>query len=162
MKTAFLALLALFIAASPGHAQDAASEIEKANARFEQAFNGGDAAAVAQMYTERATVLPPEADMVAGRDAIQKFWQGAIQAGIRNLSLKSVRVDEFGGNAAQEIGQFSLEAPDPKGGVGKVEGKYVVVWRKTDGDWKLDTDIWNTNAPAKPGVAEGAKSGTTQ
>ncbi len=167
MKTAFLAVLSLIVAASSAFAQQAATEIEKANAAFEQAFNRGDAAAVAQMYMENAAVLPPDAELVQGRAAIQSFWEGAIRAGIRNLSLKSTRVDEFGGDAAREIGRFSLEAPAPQGGVAKVGGKYVVVWRKAGGDWKLDTDIWNADKPPQPAVATGgaaapAASGTTQ
>jgi uncharacterized protein (TIGR02246 family) len=157
MKTGlFAALLAL--AATPSVAQTAAGEIEKANQRFEQAFNKGEAASVAQLYTERATVLPPEANMVEGREAIQRFWQGAIDAGLKNLSLKSVRVDEYGGDAAREIGRFSVDAPRTKGGASQVDGKYVVVWRKSGGEWQLDSDIWNMNHPAEPEVATGSSA----
>ena len=77
MKTAFLAVLPFLVVSSPGFAQQATSEIEKANTKFEQAFNSGDSAAVAQMYTENAAVLPPDAEMAQGRAAIQNFWQGA-------------------------------------------------------------------------------------
>ena len=155
MKTAFLAVLPFLVVSSPGFAQQATSEIEKANTKFEQAFNSGDSAAVAQMYTENAAVLPPDAEMAQGRAAIQNFWQGAIQGGIKNLSLKSTRVDELGSDAAREIGRFSLEAPGPQGVPAKVEGKYVVVWRKAGGDWKIDTDIWNADKPPAPAVATG-------
>jgi ketosteroid isomerase-like protein len=38
---------------------------------------------------------------------------------------------------------FSLKT---KGATPKeVTGKYVVVWEKVGSDWKLATDIWNTN-----------------
>jgi ketosteroid isomerase-like protein len=26
-------------------------------------------------------------------------------------------------------------------------GKYVVVWKRQEDDWKLAVDIWNTNSP---------------
>lgn len=155
MKTAFLAVLSLLIPASPSFAQHMAGEIDKLNTRFEQAFNRGDAAAVAQMYTEQATIMPPDSEMVTGRDAIQKFWQGAMQAGLRNMTLKSIRVDEFGGAAAREIGRFSMEAPGPQDRMRAVDGKYVVVWLKSGDDWKIDTDIWNANKPPEPAVATG-------
>jgi uncharacterized protein (TIGR02246 family) len=151
----FAVLLPLALTASPSIAQTAAAEIDKANQRFEQAFNKGDAAALAKMYTEQATVLPPDADMVEGREAIQKFWHGAVGAGFQNLTLKSVRIDEYGGDAAREIGRFSLETPGPHGQT-KVEGKYVVVWRKSASEWQLDSDIWNTNKPPEPAVATGS------
>jgi uncharacterized protein (TIGR02246 family) len=157
MKTALIAF-ALVIAASPSFAQALSGEIDAANARFEQAFNRGDAAAIAQMYTEKATVLPRESDIVTGREAIQAFWQGAIQSGIKDLSLKATRVEELASGTAQEIGRFSLEAPGSGGQGSKVEGKYVVIWRKSGGEWKLDTDIWNTNAPPPTAVATGGAS----
>lgn len=148
---ALLAGCAVLLIASPGFAQSVAKEIEAANARFEQEFAKGDASALARMYTETATVLPPESDLVTGRDAIQTFWQGAIQSGVKNLSVKTIQVEELGTAAAKEIGRFSLDAPGPQNQMMKVEGKYVVVWRKVGADWKLDADIWNTNAPAKSG-----------
>lgn len=153
MRTAFLAILSWLVLASPGSAQQAESEIRKANTRFEQAFAAGDTAAIAQMYTEQAAVLPPDGEMVEGRDAIRKFWQAAIKGGLKNLTLSAVRVDELGDQAAREIGRFTLDAPGPGGKAVEVDGKYVVVWRKTGEDWKIDTDIWNTDKPAAPAVA---------
>ncbi len=60
MKSAIL-LVSLFalVAAAPAH--DIKAEIDAANAKWSEAFNKGDAAAVAQFYTEHATALPPAA-----------------------------------------------------------------------------------------------------
>ena len=143
MRSGVLAIPLLILAAT-AQARDVKAEIDAANAKFVAAFNKGDAASVAQLYTEQATVLPPGAPMAKGRAAIQNFWQGAIQSGLKNVSLKALQVDQFG-SAAREIGQFSLDAPDAQKQTVHVEGKYVVLWRRTGGSWKLDTDIWNTN-----------------
>ncbi len=94
MKTVFLAIPLLVLAAS-AQARDIKAEIDAANAKFVAAFDKGDAAAIGQFYTERATALPPGAPMAKGRAAIQAFWQGAIQAGVRNISLKALQVDQF-------------------------------------------------------------------
>ncbi|HEY0524545.1 MAG TPA: SgcJ/EcaC family oxidoreductase [Stellaceae bacterium] len=154
MKLALALAAALFaLAASPSVAQTAAGEIEKANEQLAQALNAGDAAKAAGMYTERAVVLPPEAEMIEGREAIRKYWQDALDAGIKNLSLTSVRVDEYGGDAAREIGRFSFDAPAAQGKTSRVDGKYVVVWRKSGGEWRLDTDIWNMTEPPDSGLA---------
>lgn len=64
----------LLLAASPSMAQGITSDIQKLDDQFAQAANKQDAAAVAQFYTEDATVLPAGADMVKGRDGIQKLW----------------------------------------------------------------------------------------
>ena len=143
MKTVFLAIPMLVLAAS-AQARDLKAEIDAANAKFVAAVNNGDAAGVAQLYTEKATALPPGEPMAKGRPAIQALWQGAIQSGLKNMSLQALQVDQFG-NAAREIGQFSLDAPNPQKQMTHVEGKYVVLWRRAGSGWKLDTDIWNTN-----------------
>lgn len=151
MKTASLAIV-LSLAALPAFAQSPKDEIDAANARFEQGFEKGDAAALAQMYTETATVLPPDSDLVTGRGAIADFWQGALKAGLKNLRLRAFQVEALGPDAAKEIGHFSIDVPNPQNRTMTVQGKYVVVWRKIGTDWKLDADIWNMNAPAKNGT----------
>jgi uncharacterized protein (TIGR02246 family) len=143
MRAFYLALpLLALTAAAPAH--DIKAQIDAANAKWVEAFNKGDAAAVGQLYTDQATALPPNASMATGRAAIQTFWQGAIQSGVKNVTLKALKVDQFGG-AAREIGEFSLDAPNAQKQMVHVEGKYVVLWRRVRGSWKLDTDIWNTN-----------------
>jgi uncharacterized protein (TIGR02246 family) len=143
MKVVVLAFALLAMAGS-AQARDIKADIDAANAKFVAAFNKGDAAGVAQLYTEQATALPPGAQMAKGRAAIQAFWQGAIQSGIKNVSLKALQVDQFG-PAAREIGTFSLDTPNAQKQMVHVEGKYVVLWRRSGGSWKLDTGIWNMN-----------------
>jgi uncharacterized protein (TIGR02246 family) len=143
MKVALL-LFSLLAMTAAAQARDIKDDIDAANAKFVAAFNRGDAAGVAQFYAEQATALPPGAPMAKGRAAIRGFWQGAIQAGYKNMTLKALRVDQFG-NAAREIGEFTLDAPSPQQQVAHVAGKYVVLWRRIGGSWKLDTDIWNSN-----------------
>ena len=122
-------------------AQDRAS-IQTLNDQFTKAFNAGDIAAVATHYTEDATVLPPGAEMVIGRNAILTFWKSAADQ-IGDIKLTAVDVKPLGSNAAREIGTFSLRTKAAQSQ--QVTGKYVVVWEKVGGDWKLATDIWNMN-----------------
>ena len=116
--------------------------IQKLNDKWTAAFNKGDAAAVAAMYTEDAYVLPPGGDMVKGRSAIEAFWkQTAQQAG--DAKLVTVDVLPLGRRGAREIGTVTLEtkAQPPQ----QLVGKYAVVWRQIRGRWLLATDIWNWN-----------------
>jgi len=116
--------------------------IEKLNAEWVAAFNKGDAAAVAALYTEDAYVLPPGSAMVKGRAAIEAFWRQAAQQ-MSDAKLTTVDVLPLGRSAAREIGTVTLKTKSqpPQ----EVVGKYVVVWRKIGRDWKLATDIWNTD-----------------
>jgi uncharacterized protein (TIGR02246 family) len=144
MRAVLLAIALLLPLGMQAQARSLKAEIDAANQKWIAAFNRGDAAAVAALYTDQATVLPPGSDMVSGHDAIQKFWGGAIQNGLKNATLQTVVVEQFG-NAAREIGRFTLDVTNPQKPTVHVEGKYVVLWKHLHGIWKLDTDIWNMN-----------------
>ncbi len=129
------------LVAAPASAQDKAT-IVKLNDAWAAAFNKGDASAVAAMYTEDAFVLPPGAEMVKGRAAIEAFWRQAAQQ-MGDAKLTTVDVLALGPRAAREIGTVSLKSKSqpPQ----EITAKYAVVWRKVGGKWKLATDIWNTS-----------------
>ena len=77
-RIALLAAGLFFCSIGAARAQDVGS-IQALNDKWDAAFNKGDAAALAAMYAEDAYVLPPGAEMVRGRAAIQDFWGGAVQ-----------------------------------------------------------------------------------
>jgi len=143
MKYLMIALPLLLLGPT-AYARDLKSEIDAANQKFGAAYDRGDAAAVARLYTPTATVLPPGSEMVSGRDGIQKVWAGAIQSGLKFTSLQAISVEQYG-NAAREIGRFTAEMPNAQKQMTKLAGKYVVVWKRVNGNWLLDSDIWNLN-----------------
>ncbi len=118
--------------------------IVAANQQFMAAFGRGDAAAVAQLYTENGQVLPPQSEPITGRAGIQTFWQGAIDMGLKAAKLETVEVAHEG-NAAHEVGRYTLELA---GGQVADSGKYLVVWHCEGEHWKLHRDIWNSSRPA--------------
>jgi ketosteroid isomerase-like protein len=119
----------------------ARQQISETNRRFEDAMNRQDAAGAAQaVYTKDACILPPGAAIVRGRDAIARFWtQAAAQMGVRSVQLSTEQLD-ISGDHAHEIGRATLSA-----GGGEATAKYVVIWKKEDGQWKWHVDIWNMN-----------------
>lgn len=121
--------------------------IEETNKQFVEAFDRRDAAAVAALYTEDAKLLPPNSGMVSGKQAIQAFWQRAMNMGIGNITLETMDIG-YEGDLAYEIGAYTLNI-QPEGGQATTDaGKYVVVRkRQSDGSWKWTVDIWNSNLP---------------
>jgi ketosteroid isomerase-like protein len=59
--------------------------------RFSAAFNRGDYAAAAAMYTEDAYLLPPSTDIVKGRLNIQSFFTKAGET-LRDIELTTLEV----------------------------------------------------------------------
>ena len=77
--------------------------IVAADKRFMESYNAGDAAGVAECYTEGGQLLPPNSEPVTGKPAIQAFWQGAMDMGITRVTLETVEV-EAAGETAYEVG----------------------------------------------------------
>ncbi len=120
------------------------SSIASATQKFMDAFSRVDAAGLASLYTEDAKLLPPGSPMVTGKEAIQSFWQSAMDMGIKEARLDTVEV-ESEGNLACEIGKFALTVQPEGGEIVMMTGKYVVVWKNQDGTLKLHVDIWNAD-----------------
>ena len=119
-------------------------EIEQRVRAFEDAFNRGDLAALADLYTEDATVLPPDSAPVSGRQAIQRFWQGIQDSGFRQAALR-VRQVQADGDLAVEVGTAELIGGGGDAQSSTVPVQYVVAWRRgAGGPWQLAVDIWNS------------------
>jgi uncharacterized protein (TIGR02246 family) len=147
VKRQLLVTLLIICAASIAEAQQSArTAIEASNKQFAEAFNKGDAAALANMYTMDARVLPPNGEMVEGRSNIEKFWQGAMCAGMKMVSLETVDVETHG-NVVVEIGRYTATMHGAGGTTTTDKGKYVVVWKREGESWKLAVDIFNTSIP---------------
>jgi ketosteroid isomerase-like protein len=148
MKLRPISLLLLVAALTANVAAQAnhRAAIEQEAKKFSAALKKGDAAALAAMYSTDAKAMPPNEEMAQGRAAIQKVWQGAIDAGIRDLKLEVLEVEKEGGSL-YEVGKYTLTGADGKH---LDHGKYLVVWKREGGQWKLHRDIWNSSMPAPP------------
>ena len=67
--------------AQPARDFDFRSAIERAIASFQKAADAKDAATIAKMYAEDATLLPPGSPSIKGRAGIQSFRQSFFDAG---------------------------------------------------------------------------------
>ena len=150
MLRVFIVALSMTTALAPhSQAQTAQTGVEAANKKLMDSFKNKDAAGIAALYSENAVVLPPNAERIAGRENIQKMWQSWVDAGLTDLALTPVEVEESG-DLAYEEGTYSVKVPAADGQPMQDVGKYVVVWKKgPEGTWRLHRDIWNSNqAPA--------------
>ncbi len=122
---------------------DVSDEITKANKAFMEAFKKGDAHALAMLYTSDAKIFPPNSDVIESREAIQGYWETGLKMGLNDGLLETVSAESYG-NVAIEEGRYKLYV-----GEGQLadHGKYLVIWKKEDGQWKLYKDIFNTSIP---------------
>jgi uncharacterized protein (TIGR02246 family) len=123
-------------------------ELAQMNKDFAKALNAKDAAAAAACYAEDAKILPPNEAVVEGRANIQKYWQGAIDAGVTDAAVTSV-VTSSNGDLGYEEGRYSLNIRQPDGTVIPEHGKYLEILKKgKDGKWLSIYGIWNVDTLA--------------
>ena len=120
------------------------SQIASVNQQFMAAFSRGDAAGIASLYTPDALLLPPNSESIRGLESIRTFWDGILKLGVEGVRLETVELTEHA-DSAIEVGHATVLAA---GGAVADQGKYLVVWRKDGGTWKLHRDIWNSSRPA--------------
>ena len=125
-------------------ADDIRSRIEAGNKAFGEAFRRHDSAAMANLYTAEAQLLPAGSDFVRGTAAIRAFWQSVFDMGLEDGILETVEVEAHG-DTAIEVGRYRLTAA---GGAPADTGKYIVIWKNDRGSWKLHRDIWTTSQTA--------------
>ena len=119
---------------------DVASIIDSNNKKLCACVAAGDSAAAAQCYANDARLMASNVDTITN-DGLAAFWQGVIDMGVKDATLISDTV-EVHGDTVIEVGKYVLYGDDR---VALDNGKYLVVWKHEDGDWKLKEDIFNTS-----------------
>lgn len=129
------------------------NDIEAVNARFESYFAGQQWDSLASIYTDDAILMPQGAPMERDPEGIRQGFMQMGQMGVTAVELATEEV-EAEGDMAFEIGQYMLRG----GGAEMDRGKYLVVWKNEDGDWKIHRDMFNSDSPMPGG---GTLSDTT-
>lgn len=127
----------------PDH-KNVRTAIAAANDQFMANFKNGNAAGMAALYTQDGQLLPPNSDFLTGQEAIRGFWQALMDMGIEEAKLEIAEVESLG-DTAIEISKFTLLG---EGGEVLNWGKYIIIWKKDQGRWKMHRDIFNTSMPA--------------
>ena len=132
--------------AGPEGLPEVQAAIDRANEAYLDALERSDARGYAALFAADAVSMPARGTMVRGRDAIQ----ASIAEAFKHIAFLDgmIRTTEthVDGSTAYEIGRYSFDVSS--GGVAStLAGRYVVVWRKIGGEWKIAVDASQPNAP---------------
>jgi uncharacterized protein (TIGR02246 family) len=113
------------------------------------AANAKDVERMVSGFTDGASVLPPNAPIATGKEAIRKVWSElAEMPGLsESTQVTKVEVSRMG-DLAYSFGTYESTSNDPEGNPVTERGKWVAVYKKQpDGSWKAVLDIWNSDQP---------------
>lgn len=123
--------------------ENAKKEIAAANVALAELIAKGDSVGTAEAYTKEGKFMGSNMPSVVGKANLTTFWAGFINAVGGTITLTTL---DIWGNAEYitEEGLFEIKAKD---GTSIDKGKYIVVWKKEDGKWKLHRDMSNSDLP---------------
>lgn len=125
------------------------------------AARAGNASKTASFYAEDAVFLPAHMPIVRGRGAITTAWTDMLKTPGLNLTFEPTRITVAeSGDLAEDVGTYRMTVQSPQGTYVE-DGKYVVVWKKVNGEWRISSDIYNPDKmppppPAPVSTAHGA------
>lgn len=117
--------------------------IHEKTTRFTQAHISGDTAYLNSIFTADARILAPNYGVATGHAAISGLNQLWVSYGIKEFKEESAA---FYGSGIYFIdeGTYSMRY----GKDNQLDmGKYLNVWKKENGDWKIYSNIWNSSLP---------------
>ena len=147
MKRLFLALPLLLVITACGQVSAPAdpSAIKVGAEAWQAALNAKNIDGLVALYTEDARLMPPNAEMTTGHEAIRATFGGMIDAGI-GIELVTVEA-AASGDKGHRVGTYKLMSD----GAVVDAGKYIETWeRGADGQWHIANDIWNSDNPPAP------------
>ena len=129
---------------------DAENAIRIANSAFMTNVRAANIdALVNSYYAPDAVLMTANAPAINGRDSIRNFFTTILGGGAVDIALTTDNVMQSC-DMATETGHYDF-AMTPRSSAPATShelGKYVVVWRKIGGQWRVVVDSFSANAAA--------------
>ena len=120
-------------------------EINKILTNIEQ-FSGyimeSDYEKIAGAYTDNGKIFPGNTMILEGKALIEDYWRLPEGTSITYHKVTPSEI-KIMGKEAYDYGYYEGRTKRSNGEEVAWKGKYVIVWRKVNKDWKIYLDIWN-------------------
>jgi ketosteroid isomerase-like protein len=105
----------------------------------------------AAQVLENGSLLPPDAPLAQGREAIHAAIAGLeAMPGFSVTWSPSAADVGSGGDLGYTMGTYEINVESPEGPV-TIIGKYLTIWKKqADGTWMVTADMFNADGPPTP------------
>jgi uncharacterized protein (TIGR02246 family) len=127
-------------------------------ARESELLNKKDAAGIASLFTSDGllVMLAPQFAFKPGRDAIQKHYQGIIDAGTTAITLELKNMELRGNDGVWAAGNYSVIVKDKA-----IQGNWFRILKRENGNWKIAMEAFaragaiDTPADSSPAPTNG-------
>jgi len=129
-------------------------QIDALAKKFDEAFDNGDAAALASLFTDDAVFVTP-GGMMYGREAIEKYWVETFQQG--HFSNHLNKADQYSphligttGNEVWRTGEWSFTVQGKSGDPTNLKGFWSAINVREGDTWKTRLLTFNVTPPPAP------------
>jgi uncharacterized protein (TIGR02246 family) len=110
-------------------------------------FEAGEVDALVALYTPDAVILEPEYPPIAGTEAVRVHFAESFEFEPRFERFEVLEIEiATSGDLAWERG-YATGTYTEDGEARTFAGPYLLVWKRTDGGWRIHREIYN-DAPA--------------
>jgi uncharacterized protein (TIGR02246 family) len=130
----------------------AESAVRETDAQWSKTAGTNDLDGTVSYYSDDASILPPNAPIATGKQAIRAVWATMLTPDT-TVSWQVSKADVArSGDLAYVMGTYQIAGKNPRGKSQEDHGKMVEVWKKqADGKWKTVADIFNSDvSPLRP------------
>ena len=113
--------------------------IEQLKSKFTAAIGAGDVPGIGGLYAADAVVLAPRRGAVKGPN-VRRFWRNMSKR-MKNVKFVPDDLESLGAEVVRESGSMSFEVVDQNSE--PVAAKYLVIWHKQAGEWKISAMTWS-------------------
>jgi uncharacterized protein (TIGR02246 family) len=98
---------------------------------------------IVNLFAEQGRQFPPNAEPVVGAQALRAAWEAMANTEGLEVSWEPAEAHvAASGDMAYDFGAGTITTPD-----GRIQpAKYLVVWVRQNGEWKVAADMFSTNA----------------
>lgn len=143
-------VLALFYAGCQGYAEVVDIEAETQVLRdlghqWAEAESNKNLEGALSLYWEDAVMLVPDQNPIKGVDALRPAFEQFFQLPFTSLESGPVEITVTdSGKMAYSWANYFMTFPGPEGPM-NVSNKFIAVWEKRNGEWKIAANMSNTN-----------------
>ena len=146
MRKIIVALLTMFVSTICVNAQSTADAIRKADQDWLRVFAAKDIAKSVDFVIAEGSVLAPGAPIATGHQEINKLFAGFFALPDLKIEWRPSKVEAArSGEMGYSTGVYQMSFKDPSGKTTEDRGKYVTIWKKQNGQWKVAYDIFNSD-----------------
>lgn len=142
-KIIFISTLILMSMQANAAELSAEKIVERANQKWNQAFNEGNIEKLVSLYSAEAVLSPANGKVLEGHDSIEQLFNGFKQNGVHNHQIDIVDVTATDKQITQ-VAYWQAEGVNAENQAVNFGGVLMLTLEQNEaGQWQVQSHVWN-------------------